>query len=69
MLKILIIGLLSAIIVSLVYGLAFLVKDDRDSKRMANALTVRIVLSVALFVVLLIAWYTGDLQPHGLVPQ
>jgi hypothetical protein len=32
---------------------------------MAQALTFRIGLSVALFIVLFIAWYAGALTPHG----
>jgi hypothetical protein len=37
-----------------------------QSAMMARALTVRIVLSVALFVLLLLAWYFGAITPHGL---
>jgi hypothetical protein len=43
-----------------------LVKDKGDSKRMANALTIRIALSVALFILLFIAWKQGLIQPHGI---
>lgn len=45
-----------------------MLKDKGDSKRMVNSLTVRIGLSVALFVLLFVAWYAGLLQPHSLVP-
>lgn len=69
LIKVLIILVLLAIIVSLGSGLFYLVKDERDSKRMVRALTVRIVLSVALFVLLLIAWYTGLIQPNESVPR
>ena len=37
-----------------------------QSAMMARALTVRIALSVALFVLLLLAWYLGAITPHGL---
>jgi hypothetical protein len=66
MIKILIVVVLVAIVVSLGSGLFHLVKDDGQSKRMVNALTVRIVLSVLLFVLLFVAWKSGLIAPHGL---
>ena len=36
---------------------------------MARALTVRIVLSIALFVLLMLAWYAGLITPHGVIPR
>ena len=66
MLKFLVLLLLAAILVSLFSGLFFLNRDEGDSRRMLRALTVRITLSVLLFVVLLIAWLTGAIQPHDL---
>lgn len=66
MLKILIVACLLAIIASLGAGLFHLVNDKGNSKRMANALTLRIALSVALFVLLFIAWKQGLIQPHGI---
>lgn len=65
MIKILIVACLLGIIASLGNGLFHLVKDKGNSKRMVNALTVRIVLSVALFILLFIAWRQGLIQPHG----
>lgn len=64
MIKILIVACLFAIIISLGMGLFHLVNDKGDSRRMANALTVRVALSVALFILLFIAWRQGLLQPH-----
>jgi hypothetical protein len=55
-----------AIVVSLGSGLFHLVKDDGQSKRMVNALTVRIALSVMLFVLLFVAWKSGLIVPHGI---
>lgn len=66
MIKFLIIACLLAIIVSLGSGLFHLVNDKGDSKKMVRALTVRVALSVALFILLLIAWSQGLIQPHGL---
>jgi hypothetical protein len=36
------------------------------SAMMARALTVRIGLSIALFILLMLAWYFGAVTPHGL---
>ena len=66
MIKILIVACLLGIIASLGAGMFHLVKDKGDSKRMANALTIRIALSVALFILLFIAWKQGLIQPHGI---
>jgi hypothetical protein len=63
--KFIVILLLLGIVASLGSGLFFLVKDDGDNKRMVKALTVRITLSVALFLFLLVAWATGLIQPRG----
>jgi hypothetical protein len=37
-----------------------------DSAKLARALTVRITLSLVLFVLLMLAWYFGLISPHGL---
>ena len=66
MIKILIVVVLVAIVVSLGSGLFHLVKDGGQSKRMVNALTVRIALSVLLFVLLFVAWKSGLIVPHGI---
>ena len=64
LIKILIVVVLFAIVLSLGSGLFHLVKEEGKSRRMVNALTVRIVLSVALFILLFIAWYAGLITPH-----
>lgn len=69
MIKALILLLLVAILASLFSGLFFLNKDQGNSRRLLNALTVRIVLSVLLFLLLLVAWRMGAIQPHALVPR
>lgn len=66
LIKILIVACLLGIIASLGSGLFHLVSDKGQSNKMVSALTVRIVLSVALFVLLFIAWKMGMLQPHGI---
>jgi hypothetical protein len=64
MIKPLILLVLVAIVASLGSGLFHLVKDEGQSKRMVNALTVRVALSVLLFVLLLVAWRAGLIEPH-----
>jgi hypothetical protein len=68
LIRLLIIGLLAAILVSLGSALFNLSRKARDSRKVARDLTIRIVLSVALFVLLMIAWHLGIISPHGLVP-
>lgn len=63
--KVLIVLCLAGIVVSLGSGLFHLVNDKGESRKMVRALTIRIVLSVALFVLLFIAWSQGLLEPHS----
>jgi succinate dehydrogenase/fumarate reductase cytochrome b subunit len=63
--KVIIIVCLVGIVASLSTGLFYLVSDKGKSKSMVRALTVRIVLSVVLFLFLLLAWWQGWIQPHG----
>ena len=66
--KTLIVLILLVIIGSLFSGLFYLVKDKGTSERTVRALTVRVSLSVLLFILLMIAFATGVLQPHGVYP-
>ena len=63
--RLLLIVLFVAIVASLAFGLRYMFKPE-DGSKMAKALTVRIAISVALFVFLLVAWLAGWIQPHGL---
>jgi hypothetical protein len=54
------------IVGSLFSGLYYLIRDKGSSERTVRALTVRISLSVLLFLLLLLGYATGVLQPHGL---
>ncbi len=67
-LKIVVIAILLTILFSLGSGLIFLVQDKGRSNRTVKALTVRIALSVALFILLMIAYATGLIAPHGVLP-
>lgn len=44
-------------------------RGQGDSQKLARALTWRIGLSIALFLLLMIAWYTGLIAPHGVDPM
>jgi len=58
------------ILASLGSALFFMLKDGRNGRAksggMARALTIRIGLSVLLFLCILIAWKLGYIQPGGL---
>jgi hypothetical protein len=66
LIRILIFCLLAAIIASLGTALYHLSTGRGDSKRMLRALTLRISLSIALFLLLMIAWRAGLITPRGL---
>ena len=53
------------IVASLGSALFHLMTDKGESKKMARALTIRVALSVGLFLVLMIAWALGLIQPLG----
>jgi len=57
--RILVILFLVFIVGSLFSALYFLIKDRGGSERMAKALTVRVVLSVVLFALLMLGYYLG----------
>ncbi len=63
--QILILILLVAIVGSLGHALSSMASGPDRSVRMAQALTVRITLSVALFALLLTSYHFGWIQPHG----
>jgi formate/nitrite transporter FocA (FNT family) len=54
-----VLAMLVMIAASLASALLFMVKGRDDPRRMAKALTVRIVLSVGLFLVLMAGYYFG----------
>jgi len=68
--KILIVLVLVAIVASLGKALFHMSSGGENqadhSAMMARALTVRIGLSIALFALLMLAWYFGVISPHGL---
>jgi len=62
-------AMLLAILISLGTGFVYLMKDKGQSDRTVKALTVRIALSITLFVLFLIAAATGLITPHAPFPQ
>jgi hypothetical protein len=66
--KIIVVLFLLAIVASLGSGLFYLVSDKGSSDRTVRALTVRISLSILLFVLLMLGYLTGLLQPHAPYP-
>lgn len=54
------------IIASLVSALIFLMKDKGKTNRTLTALTLRVEFSIALFALLLTAYYFGLIQPTGI---
>lgn len=67
--KLLAAAMLLAILISLGTGFFYLMRDKGQSDRTVKALTVRIALSVTLFILFLIAAATGLITPHGPFPQ
>jgi len=57
--KILILILLAAVVVSLFSGLYFVYKDKGETNRAVISLTIRIVLSLLVFAILMISYYFG----------
>lgn len=66
--KIIIVILLLLILLSLAAGMISLIKDRENSNRTVKFLTIRIVLSIFLFLLIGVSFYMGWLQPHGLAP-
>ena len=61
----LVIAFLILILWNLGAGLYYLMVDRGQTKRTVNALTKRIVLSVALILLVVLGIYSGWIKPHG----
>ena len=61
-----IIILLVLIVASLFSALTFLYKDQGQGERTARALTIRVSLSILLFVLLMLGYYFGVIPERGL---
>ena len=62
LMKIIVITLFLAIVLSLGSGLWFLAKDDQGSTRVLTALKIRVALSAILILFLIVAYFQGWLQ-------
>ncbi len=66
--KIIILILLALVLLSLGAGMFSLIKDRVKTNRTVKFLTIRIVLSIMLFVLIGISFLMGWIQPHGVLP-
>ena len=66
LIRVAVIVVLVAIVASLGVALYHLATDQGESKKLVHSLTVRIALSVVLFLLLMLAWRFGLIHPHGL---
>jgi hypothetical protein len=68
--KYLVVAAFVGIVASLGSALFFMMRNGRNDaskgSRMARALAVRVGLSIALFLCILVAWQLGYIQPTGL---
>ena len=67
--KIVVVVMLLLIVASMGSALFSLIRDKGDSQRTVKALTVRIALSVSLFVLLMVGYAMGLITPHPALPQ
>ena len=67
--KILVIAVFIGILAALGSALYQLSRKGGDSKKMIRALAIRVGLSIALFLLLMILWKLGIITPHGLPTQ
>ncbi len=68
MLKAIILIMLLLVLASLAGGMFTLIKDRNQTDRTVKFLTWRIALSVSLFVLIMVSFFMGWIQPHGLMP-
>lgn len=63
--KVAVVVLLGFIVVSLGKAMFHMSSGPEASAKTVQALTVRISLSLGLFILLFVAWYAGILTPHN----
>lgn len=63
--KLLVLAVLALILASLFSALVFLFKDKGKGERTVRALTLRIALSLGLFLLLMLGYYTGMIGHQG----
>jgi Protein of unknown function (DUF2909) len=63
--KVIIAVLMLGIVASLGHALLVMSSGPDHSGRVVRALTVRVALSLVLFIVLIVGWQLGLIEPHG----
>ena len=63
--KLIIIILLVAVLISLGSGFYFLLTDKKGSPRLLNSLKVRISLTVLIMLAIIVAWLHGDIHSQA----
>jgi hypothetical protein len=64
--RLLVIAALIAIVASLGTALFHLSSGRGDSGKLVRALATRVALSIVLFILLILAWRSGLITPHGI---
>jgi len=64
--RLVVLAFLAVIVLSLGSAMFYLIRDKGKSERTVKALTVRVVLSVTLFVLLMLGYYFGLIPKSGL---
>jgi hypothetical protein len=64
--KIFILAVLALIVISLFSALALLFRKEQEKNKMVRALTVRVALSISLFLLLMAGFYFGIIPRQGL---
>jgi hypothetical protein len=64
--KVIVIGVMVIILLSLGSALLYLVKDMGKGTRVVKALTIRIAISLTLFILLIVSFAMGWIHPHPL---
>lgn len=68
LIKLIILSLLAIVVVSLASAGVYLIRDTDGSRRVAKALTLRIALSLLVFILMMLAFAVGLITPHGVMP-
>jgi hypothetical protein len=66
LIKVIVLLVFFLVLASLGTALFTFLKDKGDSDRTVKALTLRIGLSISLFILLMIGYASGWIQPHGI---
>jgi len=67
--KITIAILLGLIVLSLAASMFTMIGDQENTNKTVKLLTVRIALSIVTFIFIVISFYMGWIQPHGIMPS